>query len=84
MSHSKFSKKGISLYIKKINPESKKYINTCVICGATGYSPSIDCVGFDEDPIRQIVRKELKRTYPMLSLDDYGRCLDCAERLNPQ
>ena len=84
MSHSKFNKKGISLYIQKSNPESRKYINTCSICGCKGYNPSIDCDGFDDDPIRRVVRHELKKNYPALLLDDYGRCADCAKRIHSQ
>ena len=68
MSHSKFNKKGISLYIKKTNPESKRYIKTCAICGCKGYNSSIDCDGFDDDPIRRVIRNELKRNFSMLHL----------------
>ena len=42
MSHSKYTKRGKSLYIEKWNPSAKRFINTCVICGAQGYNPSID------------------------------------------
>lgn len=84
MSHSKFNKKGFSLYIQKFNPESTKYINTCSICGRKGYNPSIDCDGFDNDSIRRVMRKELKKSFSMLPLDNYGRCADCAKRINSQ
>jgi hypothetical protein len=82
MSHSKFNKKGNSLYIEKFNPKTKKYINTCAICGAQGYNPSIDCDGFTDERIRRVMRDELKKTFQMLALDDYGRCEICAKRMN--
>ena len=84
MSHSKINKNGYSLYIEKWNPKAKKYINTCALCGSQGYSPSINCEGFDNDNIRRVMRNELKKTFPELHLDDHGRCEDCAKRLNKQ
>ena len=42
MSHSKHTKRGFSLYIEKWNPSAKKYINTCALCGKSGYSPSLE------------------------------------------
>ena len=84
MSHSKFNKRGNSLYIQKSNPETKKYINTCAICGCQGYNPSIECDGFADDPIRRVMCNELKKIFKMLALDDYGRCEICAKRMNEQ
>ena len=82
MSHSKFNKRGNSLYIQKFNPEAKKYINTCTACGIQGYSPSIDCDGFTDAPVRRVMCDELKRMFPLLVLDDYGRCVACAKQMN--
>ena len=82
MSHSKTTKKGYSLYIEKWNPKAKKYINTCKVCGAQGYNPSIDSEGFSDDSERRIIRDELKKTLSALPLDDYGICVDCAKRMN--
>ena len=84
MSHSKTTKKGYSLYIEKWNPKAKKYINTCKICGAQGYNPSIGCDGFADERIRRVMREELKKTLPKLALDDYGRCEICAKRMDAQ
>ena len=84
MSHSKFNKRGNSLYIQKFNPKTKKYINTCVICGCQGYNPSIDCDGFADDRIRQVMRDELKKTLSALPLDDHSRCENCAKRMKAQ
>ena len=42
MSHSKYTKRGYSLYIENWNRSAKKYINTCMICGQKGYSPVIE------------------------------------------
>ena len=82
MSHSKTTKKGFSLYIEKWNPKAKKYINTCTLCGKQGYNPSIESEGFTDDLERRVIRDELKKTLSALSLDDYGRCADCAKRMD--
>jgi len=79
MSHSKYTKKGKSLYIEKWNPSAKRFINTCVVCGAQGYNPSIDDTGFVCDNAQnQVIRAELKKVLKPLSLDSFGRCGDCA------
>lgn len=82
MSHSKTTKKGYSLYIEKWNPKAKKYINTCTVCGCQGYNPSIESEGFTDDLERRVIRDELKKTLSALPLDDYGRCADCAKRMD--
>ena len=82
MSHSKINKNGYSLYIEKWNPKAKKYINTCALCGSQGYSPSIEHEGFVDDAERRAIYSELKKTLSALSLDNYGRCSDCAKRMN--
>ena len=82
MSHSKTTKKGYSLYIEKCNPKAKKYINTCALCGKQGYNPSIEQEGFIDDAERRAIYIELKKTLSALPLDDYGRCADCAKRMD--
>ena len=37
MSHSKYNKRGHSLYLDNWNPNAKKYINECKMCGYKGY-----------------------------------------------
>ncbi len=88
MSHSKMTKRGHSLYIERWNPSAQKYINTCSLCGRQGYSPAIE----DEDfikPLRQIgdlervaIYNELTKILKPLPLDSYGRCRECAKRMN--
>ena len=85
MSHSKYTKRGKSLYIEKWNPSAKRFINTCVICGAQGYNPSIDDTGFVYDNAQKIsdlehraIQAELKSVLKPLSIDSFGRCGDCA------
>lgn len=80
MSHSKTTKRGHSLYIEKWNPNAKKYINTCIVCGRKGYIPSIENEDFVNNSERRAIYNELKRTLSMLITDDYGRCTDCAKR----
>lgn len=41
MSHSKYTKRGYSLYIENWNRSAKKYINICGIWGHKGYSPGV-------------------------------------------
>ncbi len=89
MSHSKRTKRGKSLYIEKWNPTAKRFINTCAICGAQGYSPTIDEEGFVYDNANKIsnfkhraIRAELKSVFKPLSLDSLGRCALCAKRMD--
>ena len=78
MSHSKRTKRGYSLYLEQWNPNAKKYINVCKICGRKGYSPVIEEDGFCSDPKNRAVYSELVRTLQRLSLDEAGRCEVCA------
>ncbi len=89
MAHSKMTKRGKSLYIEGWNPTAKRFINTCLICGAQGYSPTIDEDGFVYSDAQKIInfehraiRSELRRTLKPLALDDLGRCFDCAKRMD--
>ena len=79
MSHSKFTKRGRSLYLDNWNPAAKKYINTCVICGHKGYSPAIDEEDFCDIYLENgAIKVELKSTLKPLPLDELGRCEQCA------
>jgi len=86
MSHSKSNKRGHSLYLDKWNPNAKKYINECKICGCKGYSPAIEYPGFfsdrDKDPFtfskNKAIYTELTKAFSPLELDGCGRCKDCA------
>ena len=86
MSHSKYNKRGQSLYLDNWNPNAKKYINECKVCGYKGYSPTIEQPNFlderDKDPVTFTINKaiyeELTKTFSVLELDEYGRCIVCA------
>lgn len=81
MSHSKFHKRGQSLYIENRNPEAQKYIHTCCLCGRKGYSPAIENADFPNSLERQAIYTELTKVFPSaLPLDSYSRCEDCAKR----
>ena len=82
MSHSKFTKRGRSLYIEKWNPYAKKFINTCKLCGRRGYSPGIEDEGFREDAMYRAIHCELVNTLPKLALDGLGRCEMCANAMD--
>ena len=79
MSHGKFTKRGYSLYLENWNPEAKKYINTCKICGHKGYSPVIEEEGFCDRVPNGAIYEELKSTLEKLELDELGRCEICAK-----
>ncbi len=78
MSHSKFTKRGKSLYLDNWNPSAKKYVNECKICGHKGYNPVIDFEDFADDPLKRGIRDELRQVLRPLPLDEYGRCEMCA------
>ena len=87
MSHSKYNKRGHSLYLDHWNPNAKKYINECSVCGYKGYSPAIEEPDFlserEKEPsvfsLNKAIYKELTNTFSMLELDEYGRCETCAK-----
>ena len=74
MSHDNHTKRGFSLHIEKWNGAAKRYINTCAICGRTGYSPVIENDDFEDE----VTHRELIKTLPRLELDGLGRCDQCA------
>ena len=78
MSHSKYTRRGYSLYIENWNRSAKKYINICGICGHKGYSPVIEQDGFCTDHGNNVIYKELTKILCKLELDELGRCKDCA------
>lgn len=85
MSHSKMTKRGYSLYLEKWNPSAKRFVNTCVLCRKTGYSPHIEEPDFCIAPVRKVkdleryaIYSELIKVLPKLPLDSLGRCKDCA------
>jgi len=79
MSHSKYTKRGNSLYIEKWNCSAKKYINTCAICGHKGYSPVIEQKDFCDSLENKAIYEELIRILRKMQLDELGRCKDCAK-----
>ncbi len=79
MSHSKYNKRGNSFYLEHWNPNAKKYINECKICGYRGYSPTIEEPGFlVAELVNKAIYTELTKTFSVLELDEFGRCKDCA------
>ena len=80
MSHSKYTKRGYSLYIENWNCSAKKYINTCVICGHKGYSAVIECKDFCDSLKNKLIYKELTKILSEMQLDELGR-IDSYESL---
>ena len=90
MSHSKMNKRGCSVYIENWNPSAKKFINTCSLCGATGYNPSIENEGFIHpspdvtDFEHRAIYAELTQTLEPLSINSVGICSVCAKILGKE
>jgi len=82
MSHSKMTKRGRSHYVESWNPDAKRFINECKICGKKGFKPSILEDGFWEDYVHRAILCELERTLSPLPLDELGRCETCAKILD--
>lgn len=90
MSHSKYNKRGKSLYLDNWNPNAKKYINECSVCGHKGYRPAIEQPDFlsdtDKDPftfsVNYAIYEELTKSLSVMELDEFGRCKDCARILD--
>lgn len=81
MSHSKYMKRGQSLYIDNWNPSAQKYINVCTVCGIKGYSPAIEEKDFLNSLERKAIYSELtKMFHSALTVDSFGRCRDCAKK----
>ena len=78
MSHSKHTRRGRSYYLEKWNRPAKKYVNTCAICGKSGYSPAVEEESFRRTAYGMVISRELKAILPLMELDSLGRCPDCA------
>jgi hypothetical protein len=68
-----------SRYVKTINPDSKRFINTCSACGRQGYAPQVEKTDFATDLVRAAVRRVLLNRYERLPVDAQGLCPVCAE-----
>lgn len=74
MSHSKMTKRGRSHYVESWNPDAKRFINTCAVCGDRGYNPSIEDEGFihpsanKTDYVHHAIYTELTRTLKPLQI----------------
>lgn len=75
------TKRGRSHYLESWNPDAKKYINTCKLCGFRGYSPVIEQESFCSDPMHRAIYTELTGTLTCLPLDEFGRCEACARAM---
>lgn len=84
MSHSKYTKRGYSLYIENWNRSAKKYINTCVICGHKGYSPVIEQEDFCNSLQKKAIYEELSKILCKMQLDELGRCEFCTKAQDSQ
>ncbi|MBR6338182.1 MAG: hypothetical protein IKR76_10705 [Ruminococcus sp.] len=62
-------------------PGHKKWINTCICCGKSGYDPKMPEVvtvrsyGHDEHPTH--IAKYIRFLYTLMAVDGLGRCDEC-------
>jgi len=78
MSHSKTTKRGRSHYVERWNPQAKRFVLSCALCGHTGFSPSILEEGFACTLARRAIMEELQSVLKPLELDAFGRCVVCS------
>jgi hypothetical protein len=64
-------------YVSAYNPDTKRFINTCSVCGQQGYAPQVLESNFVTDLVRQAMRDVLVRNYQPMPLDELGRCVEC-------
>ena len=79
MSHSKIEKRGKSLYLDTWNPSAKRFIVSCVSCGATGFSITVLKSDFGSSLEKEAIKRALERAMQPLPLDAQGRCETCAK-----
>ena len=65
---------------------AKRWVNRCLICGATGYKPELPDVlkrrmrkASDAVPTATAAARNLRELLPPLPVDALGRCEACAE-----
>ena len=66
------------------NPDLKKWINSCVCCGATGYKPELPEVltaRLAGEEIETLAAQNLRRLYSPLKVNEAGFCENC-ERIH--
>ncbi len=78
MSHSKLTKRGRSHYLEVFNPEAKRFVVQCVLCGTTGFAPGVLAPDFADSPVRKVVVLKLQEVLEPLALNEAGQCEDCA------
>lgn len=60
---------------------AKKWINTCVCCGKSGYNPKLPEVltmrwyGHDDHPT--YIAEKIRYLYSPMAVDELGRCKEC-------
>ena len=88
MSHSKYNKRGKSFYATHCNPDAKRFLRVCALCGAEGYDPSIEDEGFiypspsKTDYVHRAIFDSLTKNYKPLHLDELGRCEICKRTMS--
>ena len=60
-------------------PKMKKWINTCLCCGARGYRPDMPDVITIGGEKKTIFADRIRKYFDPLEVDRYGRCEICAK-----
>ena len=64
-------------------PKLKKWMNTCVCCGAIGYKPEMPAVlttKYGGEEVETLSAQNIRRLYSPLKVNEAGLCENC-ERL---
>jgi hypothetical protein len=72
MSRNKSNSSNGEAYLK-LHPELARWLDVCVSCGLRGYKPDLP-----ERLEAGTVARHLRRWFPLMRLNDNGRCEKCA------
>lgn len=68
-----------SNYIQQF-PQLKKWINTCVCCGESGYDPSLPEVltsSWGQGEIKTVAADHIRKFFKPMCVNELGICEDC-------
>jgi len=61
-------------------PRLRKWISQCICCQAVGHRPDLPPDLLTADGNRTMAADNLRRYFPPLAVDEFGRCEMCASR----
>ena len=86
-------RRGQSFYAEVLNPNAKKFLNHCNLCGRVGLKPEASSIDYDvirddktikynqkwDKLTQKIAIRSLQKVYEPLPLDKFGHCEICAK-----